>query len=163
MESIVLNHWDVSAPELTERLLNFRSTLSALPLFSETTHSNSLTAFTYSRILSTMATPIKTIKNLANSSSLKTDLRDYLNWLNSNYGISRTTSVIPSMTKPPIADPFSRNTRKNDRWTPVVIPDRVHTMFKCTLPTQFDLRGEIRAFVPMRLFADVHWHLLWNR
>jgi hypothetical protein len=91
-------------------------------------------ALTPSRILSTTATPIKSVKNLAQTSSLKTDLRDYLSWLNANYGISRTTSVIPLMTKPSIADPYSKETpQKTNQRTHHFVSDRIHALLECTL------------------------------
>lgn len=50
---------------------------------------------------------IKIGTNLISSTSLKTELREYLNWLNMNYGISRVTPFMASMTKSPIVNQFS--------------------------------------------------------
>ncbi|CAF1240678.1 unnamed protein product [Rotaria sordida] len=72
-----------------------------LSISSTTQKSYRLTTLTSAKFIHTTKS-IKKIKNITNI-SLKNDLRDYLNWLNTNYGITKTTKLFQLSTTTPIS------------------------------------------------------------
>ncbi|CAF1449885.1 unnamed protein product [Rotaria sordida] len=72
-----------------------------LSISSTTQKSYRLTTLTSAKFIHTTKS-IKKIKNITNI-SLKNDLRDYLNWLNTNYGITKTTKLFQLPTTTPIS------------------------------------------------------------
>ncbi|CAF3940161.1 unnamed protein product [Rotaria sp. Silwood2] len=72
----------------------------ALSTSSTTQKSYPLTTITSAKLIQTTK-QMKIIKNVTNI-SLKHDLRDYLNWLNINYGITRTTKLFQQPVTTPI-------------------------------------------------------------
>jgi hypothetical protein len=56
---------------------------------------------------------MKIMKNLTDI-SVKSDLRDYLDWLNTNYGISKASSIFLHVTTPSISHKYSMDKIKHD-------------------------------------------------
>ncbi|CAF1431582.1 unnamed protein product [Rotaria sp. Silwood1] len=95
---------------------------------STTKKSHPITTLTSAKFIQTTIKPMKIIKNNTNI-SLKNDLRNYLDWLNTNYGITKTTKIFQqSLTTPLISHKY--------KYTPCLSAPCLHNS-TCIVKSQY--------------------------